>query len=489
MWGEIASGGMATVHLGRLTGPLGFARTVAIKRLRPELAADPELATMLVDEARLAGRVQHPNVVPVIDVLHEDDEVLLVMEYVQGLPLSQLLKAATNRSERLAVPVAANIVAGALFGLHAAHETKSDAGEPLGIVHRDVSPQNILVGIDGVTRVLDFGVAKAAGRITVTRENQVKGKLRYMAPEQVRSREVGPWTDVWSACVVLWEALTGKMLFDGDNDLALLKQVLEKRIPSPRSIVPAIPEALSRAVLEGLERDPAARLGSALELATRIERAVGPVSAREIAGCVRRLAGDRLDEQARRVAQVESAARRLDQLERAAADSTPVSKRDVEPASDRGAGSSRDASPHGRSIAPLHHTVRPTPRRPRKRRRRSSSLAAAIAVIGVAALGVAMSRQPVREITEAWLGEQHQPPAGLTPPAAGATQPEQPRAEPPAALLVPQTAEPATRGSASAVPSARKPPASRPSRPPRPPRSQPLAPPTSAPPPDDNEFR
>jgi hypothetical protein len=277
------------------------------------------------------------------------------------------------------------------------------------------------------------------------------------------------------------------MLFDGDNDLALLKQVLEKRIPSPRSIVPAIPEALSRAVLEGLERDPAARLGSALELATRIERAVGPVSAREIAGCVRRLAGDRLDEQARRVAQVESAARRLDQMERAAADSTPVTKRDAEPASDRGAGSSREsASPHGRSIAPLHHTVRPTPRRPRKRRRRSSSFAAAIAVIAVAALGVAMSRQPVREITEAWLAEQQQPAAGLTPPAAGATQPEQPRAEPPAALLVPQTAEPKARGSASAVPSARKPPASRPSRPSR---RQPPAPPTSAPSPDDGEFR
>src|SRR5262245_37318034 len=123
MWGEIASGGMAAVHLGRLTGPLGFARTVAIKRLRPELAADPELVAMLVDEARLAGRVQHPNVVPVIDVLNEDGEVLLVMEYVPGLPLARLLKAASARGERLAVPLAANIVVGALLGLHAARET------------------------------------------------------------------------------------------------------------------------------------------------------------------------------------------------------------------------------------------------------------------------------------------------------------------------------------------------------------------------------
>src|SRR5262245_51026591 len=162
--GELASGGMATVHLGRLLGPVGFSRTVAIKRLHAQYAQDPEFVSMFLDEARLAARIRHPNVVPTLDVVATSGELFLVMEYVPGESLSRLARAARDRMERMPPRIVSAIMSGVLHGLHAAHEAKSERGEPLGIVHRDVSPQNVLVGTDGVARVLDFGVAKAAGR-------------------------------------------------------------------------------------------------------------------------------------------------------------------------------------------------------------------------------------------------------------------------------------------------------------------------------------
>src|SRR5271154_2384991 len=200
LFGEIASGGMATVHFGRLSGPAGFSRTVAIKRLHPNLAKDPEFVAMFLDEARLAARIRHPNVIPTLDVVATEGEIFLVMDYVQGESLSRLIRAAVARGERIPPDMVAALMVGVLHGLHAAHEAKSDHGEPLGIVHRDVSPHNILVGTDGAARVLDFGVAKAIGRSQNTREGQIKGKLAYMAPEQVRG-SVSRRTDVYAASV------------------------------------------------------------------------------------------------------------------------------------------------------------------------------------------------------------------------------------------------------------------------------------------------
>ena len=184
----IASGGMATVHLGRLIGPVGFSRTVAVKRLHPQFAHDPDFTSMFLDEARLAARVQHPNVVPTLDVVLANDELLLVMEYVRGEALSRLVRAARERGERLPPRIVGAIASGALQGLHAAHEAVDEKGRPLGLVHRDMSPQNILVGVDGTARVLDFGIAKAEGRAHATREGQVKGKLLYMPPEQLQGK-------------------------------------------------------------------------------------------------------------------------------------------------------------------------------------------------------------------------------------------------------------------------------------------------------------
>ncbi|MGH7280352.1 MAG: serine/threonine-protein kinase, partial [Polyangiaceae bacterium] len=225
LYAEIASGGMATVHFGRLLGPVGFSRTVAIKRLHPQFAKDPEFVSMFLDEARLAARIRHPNVVPTLDVVATQGELFLVIDYVQGESLSKLVRGARGRGQRVPPRIVATILSGSLHGLHAAHEARNERGEPLNIVHRDISPQNILVGTDGVARVLDFGVAKAAGRIQTTREGQLKGKLAYMAPEQL-SGDVSRKTDVYAAAVVLWEALTGRRLFTGENEAAILGKVI-----------------------------------------------------------------------------------------------------------------------------------------------------------------------------------------------------------------------------------------------------------------------
>ncbi len=317
LYGAIARGGMATVHVGRLNGPAGFARTVAIKRLHPQLATDPEFVSMLVDEARLAARVHHPHVVATVDVLATGGEVLLVMDYVAGESLARLIRAAKDAGSRMPVPIAVSVMGGVLRGLHAAHEARSERGEPLGIVHRDVSPQNILVGTDGLARVLDFGVAKATGRLQTTRDGQLKGKLSYMAPEQLRSESVTRKADVYAASVVLWEALTGERLFASDSEGGLVTAVLMGKVTAPSRAVakakvaaddemPAL-EALDAVVLRGLERDPAKRFATAREMAAALEACVTPASAVKVAEWVERVAGAELAERAARVAAIESA--------------------------------------------------------------------------------------------------------------------------------------------------------------------------------------
>ncbi len=306
MYDEIAAGGMATVHLGRLVGPAGFSRTVAIKKLHPQYARDPDFAAMFLDEARLAARIGHPNVVPVIDVVKDGADLFLVMEYVHGESFSFVLRILAANRKRLPPRIVGNIIAGALAGLHAAHEATSESGKPLGIIHRDVSPQNVLLGADGVPRVLDFGVAKAAGQAHTTRQGEVKGKLRYMAPEQVRCGPIDRRVDIWAASVMLWEALTGHKLFHGDNDARIIMQILERDIPSPRHLAPDVPESLARVCLRGLARDRDERFATALEMATQIEAAVGLVSPRDVGAWVRRVAQARLEDRARRLGEIDA---------------------------------------------------------------------------------------------------------------------------------------------------------------------------------------
>ncbi len=316
--GAIASGGMATVHFGRLLGPVGFSRTVAIKRLHAQYAADPEFVSMFLDEARLAARVQHPNVVPTLDVVAVSGELFLVMEYVPGESLSRLFRALRDRGHRIPLRITSSIIAGVLHGLHAAHEAKTERGDPLWIVHRDVSPQNVLVGTDGAARVLDFGVAKAAGRSQQTRDGQIKGKLAYMAPEQLRGAPVTRQSDIYAASVLLWELLTGERLFSADNEGALVTKVLEGDVATPSSVLPYRPgqtlsasEDKARAELDlitlrGLNQDMSLRFATAREMAIAIEKCVPPATGSEVGEWVEATAPDILLQRAGKVAEIES---------------------------------------------------------------------------------------------------------------------------------------------------------------------------------------
>jgi serine/threonine protein kinase len=318
LYGTIAAGGMATVHFGRLLGPVGFSRTVAIKRLHPQFASDPEFVSMFLDEARLAARIRHPHVVPTLDVVATNGELFLVMDYVPGESLSRLIRSSRERGERIPLQITIAIMSGVLQGLHAAHEARNERGEPLGIVHRDVSPQNVLVGSDGQARVLDFGVAKAAGRVQTTREGQLKGKLAYMAPEQLRSESLTRKTDIYAASVVLWEALTCERLFGGDNEGAVVTKVLQGDVPRPSSILLSDMsktldssvmrgfERLDTVVARGTDRDPAKRFESTREMALALEKCFTPATAAEVSDWVEHIARPILMQRAGQIAEIES---------------------------------------------------------------------------------------------------------------------------------------------------------------------------------------
>ena len=306
LYDEIASGGMATVHIGRLLGPVGFSRTVAIKRLHPQFAKEPDFVSMFLDEARLAARIRHPNVVGTLDVVALSGELFLVMEYVQGESLARLMRTMRERGAGVPVPIAAAIIVGVLEGLHAAHEATSDQGEPLGIVHRDVSPQNILVGTDGIARVVDFGVAKAAGRLQTTRDGQLKGKLGYMAPEQISGRATRA-TDVHAASVVLWEMLTARRLFHGENELQTYSNILAGNIPRPSLYAPNVSPDLNRLVVRGLDPNPDARFPSAREMARALQRTTTVAPPSDVGDWVESIAGANIGSRARKIAAIESA--------------------------------------------------------------------------------------------------------------------------------------------------------------------------------------
>jgi eukaryotic-like serine/threonine-protein kinase len=306
VFGKIASGGMASVCFGRLLGGEGFARTVAIKRLHPHLAEDPEFRATLIDEARMAARIHHPNVVPTLDVVTAGGELMVVMEYVRGESLARLLKIERARGGRVALSIVSAIATGALHGLHAAHEATGDNGAPLGIVHRDVSPQNLLVGVDGLARVIDFGVALAAGRLQTTREGSIKGKIAYMAPEQIAGREVDRRADIYSMGVVLWEILAGERLFKGDNEAALVAKVISGPADPPSAHDPEVPPELDELVMRALAADPDDRFASAEEMAARLVRVVPPSLPNVVGKWVSEAARTTLMQRGAELAEIES---------------------------------------------------------------------------------------------------------------------------------------------------------------------------------------
>ncbi|MBZ0119097.1 MAG: protein kinase, partial [Sandaracinaceae bacterium] len=264
---EIASGGMASVFLARARGPGGFDRLVAIKKIHPHLAKQREFVEMFLDEARLAARINHPNVCSVFDFGEVDGSYYMAMEYLVGQPLSAVLRAAYHRPDlactRQWQVLAARIIADACEGLHSAHELSDDRGRPLSVVHRDVTPQNLFVTYDGAVKVVDFGVAWAHGRMHETRTGVVKGKFAYMAPEQLQSRPIDRRLDVWALGVCLWELLALKRLFGRRSDAELVLAVVGDTIEPPSSVQPTVPAALDAIVMRALQRDPDARYPTA----------------------------------------------------------------------------------------------------------------------------------------------------------------------------------------------------------------------------------
>jgi serine/threonine-protein kinase len=268
---KIAAGGMATVYVGRSRG--NVSRLFALKRPHPHLADDLAFRKMVVAEARLASKIHHPNVVAVQDVEELDGELLLAMDYVEGLSLAEWLSSARGVDPQRRARVALRIVLDAAAGLHAAHELVDETGRHLAIVHRDVSPQNILVGVDGTARLSDFGIAKSEVQTGVTTSGGLKGKLAYMAAEYIESGVVDRRADVFALGVVAWEGITGRRLFRAESEARLMSLVLTCEVPPPSSLLPWVPAALDAAVLRAAARAPTSRFHTARAFAEALERA------------------------------------------------------------------------------------------------------------------------------------------------------------------------------------------------------------------------
>jgi serine/threonine-protein kinase len=319
---QIARGGMATIHIARLMGDEGFSRIVAAKRLLPEFAEDSEFVAMFLDEARIASKVHHRNVVPVLDVVTTGEEAILVQEYVHGAPLHFLLRTARQTNSRIPLDIAVSIACQVLAGLHAAHETRDELGAPLHIVHRDVSPQNVMVAVDGTARLLDFGVAKATMAAHVTREGQFKGKLAYSAPEQLRGHATRQ-SDLYSLAVVLWELIVGhRMHHNAQAEVELVATIMNGRLPTITDALVADREALGPDRWRELQAlEPIIKTGLAVEASERwataadMEHAlidvVRPATSGEVAAWLKGLGRELIDKHGRVLAAEEASWRRV----------------------------------------------------------------------------------------------------------------------------------------------------------------------------------
>ncbi|HUS28267.1 MAG TPA: protein kinase [Kofleriaceae bacterium] len=320
---QIARGGMATIHIARLMGDEGFSRIVAAKRLLPEFAEDTEFVAMFMDEARIASKVHHPNVVPVLDLVTTTDEVMLVQEYVHGVPLHVLLRTAHEAGKKIPVKIAVSIAAQVLAGLHAAHTTLDEMGAPLNIVHRDVSPQNVMVAVDGSARLLDFGVAKATMGAHITREGTFKGKLAYSAPEQVRGKPCQQ-SDIYALSVVLWELLVGhRMHGSSQGEAELVATIMNGNIPPVTEALSneadwgaidsdewKMLSAIETIVAKGLDVDLAKRYDTAADMETDLRKAVTVASSNEVSAWVKSLGKDFIESRDKVIAAEEQSWRR-----------------------------------------------------------------------------------------------------------------------------------------------------------------------------------
>jgi len=267
----IATGGMAEIYLAAARGKEGCEKLVVIKRMLPRLAAQAEHVAMFLDEARIIAQLSHSNIVQFYDLEEHHGEYFIIMELLRGGDVLQLLRAAKSSARPFGLDAALAIALGASAALHYAHEKTGADGQPLHIVHRDVSPENVFVTFTGGVKLLDFGVARADGRDNKTRFGVFKGKLSYVSPEQARGQAVDRRSDVFSLCILLWELTTGERLFPASDDYTVLKSIVERDPTLPSDVLADYPPELERIVMKGLRRDPNQRYQTAQELQIDLE--------------------------------------------------------------------------------------------------------------------------------------------------------------------------------------------------------------------------
>jgi serine/threonine-protein kinase len=291
---ELGRGGMANVYLAVARGPSGFNKLVVLKCLRADLANDRELLSMFLDEARLAARLNHPHVVQTYEVGEYAGRPVIVMEYLEGQTLANLLQRAKGQ-DAMSLSLHLRAIVDALEGLHHAHELTDYAGKPIGLVHRDVSPQNVFVTFDGQVKVLDFGIAKAVTSQSQTSTGILKGKVQYMAPEQMLGAQLDRRADLYAVGVMAWEAAAGQRMWKGFTDLHVMNKVANEGVHSPREVNPQVDPKLEQIVMKALSRDPDNRYATALELAAALESIIedlGGGSSRALGKLVRELFED-----------------------------------------------------------------------------------------------------------------------------------------------------------------------------------------------------
>ncbi|MDX2012790.1 MAG: protein kinase [Myxococcaceae bacterium] len=268
---KLATGGMAQIYLARQLGVQGFEKLLVVKRILPHLAENEDFITMFLDEARIAARLNHPNVVQIFDLGQQDDTFYIAMEYIHGEDVRKVWKQAERQGTQIPLPLICRIIIEACAGLDYAHKKADPGGRPLNIVHRDISPQNILVSFEGGVKVVDFGIAKAADQATVTKSGVLKGKYSYMSPEQAQGKPVDARTDVFALGVVLYELLTGTRLFKRANDIQTLNAVTECKVEPPSAIDERLPKELDAIVMRALAKDRGDRYADARELQEALE--------------------------------------------------------------------------------------------------------------------------------------------------------------------------------------------------------------------------
>jgi serine/threonine-protein kinase len=266
--GLLGSGGMAEVFLGRLVGPSGFQRPVVIKRILPNLARKREFVHMFLDEARIAADIRHQNVVQVYELGQDGGSVFIVMEYLEGESILGLARRLAAREQLLSFPMSAYAIAEACSGLHAAHELTDAEGKKQNLVHRDISPANVFATYDGEVKILDFGIALAANRLTQTDPGRIKGKLAYLSPEQCRGHELDRRSDIFSLGIVLYELSTCHRLFDRGSEMLTMEAICSEELIPPSHLIQSYPSELERICMKALARDPRQRYQTALEMRT-----------------------------------------------------------------------------------------------------------------------------------------------------------------------------------------------------------------------------